>query len=248
MGFADQQLERIRPTWDRMLNHRFLLDTRDGRIGDRTFAAWLRQDYLFVEGAMPFIAAMLAKAPEAHRPPLVRSLTALEKELALFEERAEALDVNLRGAAPSFACHAYVQFLMSIAHRGTFAESYTVLYAAEKAYHDSWCVVRAGIDPASPWFPFVDNWSGEPFAAWVEQLQSTLDALAAEASEAERARMAELFATTARYEIAFWEMAATGETWPGLEDESAPSAGSGPIWRSEAGESGDHAWRGVAEG
>jgi thiaminase len=30
--------------------------------------------------------------------------------------------------------------------------------------------------------------------------------------------MAELFELTTRYEIAFWEMAATGGGWPGLED------------------------------
>jgi thiaminase len=29
--------------------------------------------------------------------------------------------------------------------------------------------------------------------------------------------MAELFELTVRYEIAFWEMAVTGEGWPGLE-------------------------------
>ena len=29
--------------------------------------------------------------------------------------------------------------------------------------------------------------------------------------------MAESFELAARYEVAFWEMAATGETWPGLD-------------------------------
>jgi len=35
--------------------------------------------------------------------------------------------------------------------------------------------------------------------------------------DAERDRMAELFELTTKYEIAFWEMAATGEGWPGID-------------------------------
>jgi thiaminase len=31
--------------------------------------------------------------------------------------------------------------------------------------------------------------------------------------------MAELFELTTRYEIAFWEMAVAGETWPGIPQE-----------------------------
>jgi thiaminase/transcriptional activator TenA len=230
-----------------MRYHRFLIDTRDGRIADETFAAWLRQDYLFVESAMPFIAALLAKAPDVYRPGLIGSLSAQEKELALFEERAAALNIDVRNATPAFACHAYVQFLMSTAYRRTFAEGYTVLFAAEKAYHDCWCVVREGIDPQSPWYPFVENWSGEPFAEWVDHLGSNLDTLAAAASDAEYANMAELFATTVLYEIAFWEMAITGEMWPGLNRSEPPLTGGTTVWRNPETEPGDHAWRGVVE-
>jgi hypothetical protein len=78
-------------------------------------------------------------------------------------------------------------------------------------------VVRRGLDRASPWYPFVENWAGEAFARYVAFLEMRLDALASVASPAERARMSELFELTVRYEIAFWEMAATGEGWPGLE-------------------------------
>lgn len=216
MGFAADQLKRIEPLWKTMLNHRFLRETRDGTIARETFTRWMRQDYLFVEAAIPFIGALLAKALPAHREPLTETLQALHKELRLFEERAAAVGVELRGAPPSFVNHAYVQFLMASALQKRYAEGYTVFYAAEKAYHDSWKVVKAGIDPKSPWMPFVENWAGEAFGQYVEYLGSQLDVLAERESEEVRAAMADLFETTVKYEIAFWEMAATGETWPGL--------------------------------
>jgi thiaminase/transcriptional activator TenA len=199
-----------------MLDHRFLRETRDGTISDERFAVWMRQDYLFVEAAIPFIAALIAKAPQHHWEPLTGVIGALEKELTLFEERAAAVGVTLRGAPPSFTNHAYIQFLLAAAYRASYAEGYTVLYAAEKAYFDSWSVVQAGIDRDSKWYPFVENWAGEAFAQYVAYLEGELDRLANEAGPGERGRMAELFEFTTKYEIAFWEMAATGEGWPGM--------------------------------
>jgi len=216
MSFTDEQLERLRPLWERMLSHPFLLETRDGTLPRETFATWMRQDFLFVEAAIPFVSGLLTKAPRPHRESLAGFLPALHTELELFRERAEAVGVDLRGAPFSFTCHAYVQFLLATAYRASYAEGFAVLYVAEKAYHESWKVVRAGLDDSSPWWPFVDNWSSEEFGEWVAWLEDAVNELAEEAGPAERERMAELFEKTTKYEVAFWEMAVSGEDWPGI--------------------------------
>jgi thiaminase len=218
MSFCEEQLARVEPIWERMLGHRFLLETRDGIISGDTFATWMRQDYLFVESAIPFLAALIPKAPREHWEPLTQSIAALQKELELFRERAQAAGVDLGVVAPSFTNHAYIQFLTASAYSRSYEEAYTVLYVAEKAYYDSWMVVRRGIDTGSVWYPFVENWTSEAFAGYVDYLQVELDKLAEAAGVAERERMAELFELTAKYELAFWEMAATGEGWPSLEE------------------------------
>ncbi|MFW5946958.1 MAG: hypothetical protein ACOCUW_00585 [Gemmatimonadota bacterium] len=219
MSFTAQQLDRIRPLWAEMLDHPFLVQTRDGEIPHEVFANWMQQDYLFVEAAIPFIAAMIPRGPKSHWGPHADVIKAFTTELELFEERARAVGVDLRAAPPSFTCHAYIQFLMAAAYQRSYAEAYTVLYAAEKSYHDSWTVVQAGIDPASPWQPFVENWAGDDFAAYVAYLEGELNQLAERAGPAELEGMAELFETTTKYEIAFWEMAMTGGGWPGVAEE-----------------------------
>ena len=221
MGFCADQLQRVAPVWQRILAHDFLIATRDGSISNDTFATWMRQDYLFVEAAVPFLAAMIPRAPERHVEPLTQSIAALYKELGLFRERAEAVGVDLTDVEPAFVNHAYIQFLLAAGYRESYAGAYTVLYAAEKAYYDSWSVVKAGIDPASPWYPFVENWAGDAFAGYVKYLETELDQLAQEAGAPERSRMAQLFEVTAKYELAFWEMALTGATWPGLPEGAA---------------------------
>lgn len=216
MSFTAQQIDRIRPLWDAMLDHPFLIRTRDGQIPDEVFANWMQQDYLFVEAAIPFIAAMIPRAPRDHRGPHAQVISAFTTELGLFEERAKAVGIDLRAAPPSFTCHAYIQFLMATAYQRSYAEAYTVLYTAEKAYHDSWKVVQAGLDEASPWYPFVENWAGAEFAEYVAYLEGELNGLAGKVGADERQAMAELFETTTRYEIAFWEMAVDGGGWPGV--------------------------------
>jgi thiaminase/transcriptional activator TenA len=207
VGFAAEQLVRTGAEWQKMIDHPFLQHTRDGTIPFETFATWMRQDFLYADGAVPFISLLLAKAPEKHRTLLTCVLTMLEKELELFRERAAAVGVDLRNLTPSFISHAYIQFLLATAYRESYASGFTVLYATERAYHDSWREVLRGIGRSSPWFPFVENWGGVAFAVYVAHLEEELDDLASDAGATERARMAELFDLTLRYEIAFWDMA-----------------------------------------
>lgn len=220
MGFCATQQDRLTPLWERMLSHPFLVQTRDGTIPHDTFATWMRQDYLFVEAAIPFLAALIPKGPASHWEPMTQAIGALIRELRLFEERAEAVGVEIKGTQPAFTTHAYIQFLLATAQNASYEEAYTVLYAAEKAYHDSWKMVREGLDPASPWWPFVENWAGPEFGAYVVYLQLELDKLAKEAGPERLDRMVEAFETTVRYEVAFWEMAMTGEEWPGIPSTS----------------------------
>jgi thiaminase len=241
MSFIAEQDTRFAPLWDRICGHPFLLETRDGTIPDEVFATWLRQDYLFVEAAIPFIGALIPRAPTEHWGPLSGVISALEKELKLFEERAARVGVELRGAPPSFTCHAYVQFLLATAGTRSYAEGFTVLYAAERAYHESWLVVKEGISADSPWVPFVENWAGEEFAGYVGFLAGELEGLAREAGPAERSRMGELYRLALLYEVAFWEMAYGAEGWPGVTDDLAAVA-TGPAWNPDTSAAPERAW------
>lgn len=216
MSFTDSLLSRHEQLWSRMLDHPFLERTRDGTLPEDTFATWLRQDYHFVRAARPFLGLLLGRSPERHRDPLVEALSALGEELELFRERADALGVELEDVEPGLVSHGYVQYLLATAHGESYGSAFTAYWTAEKAYHESWKVVEAGLPEDSPRRPLVENWAGDDFAAFVGWLGDELDRLAGDASDSERRAMKAHFERTTRYEIAFWEMALTGPTWPGL--------------------------------
>ena len=214
MGFAAEQLARTRADWQKMVGHPFLLSTRDGTIPFETFATWMRQDYLFVEATSRSSPSCSRRRPRSTGPRTRACSACCRRSSSSFASARPRWASTSSNLAPAFVNHAYIQFLLATAYRDSYACGYTVLYAAEKAYHDSWREVLSGIDRASPWFPFVENWGGAAFAGYVAHLEEELDDLAAQAGAAERRRMAELFELTLRYEIAFWEMAWSGEGWP----------------------------------
>ncbi len=215
MGFCDDQLRHRCRLWEKMLAHRFLTDTRDGKIDPGAFARWLQQDFLFVRAAIPFVAGLITRAPRKHWSPLQGVISALEKELHLFEERANVAGVGLEPITPAFVTHAYQQFMLATVANRSYSESFTLLLVAERAYFDSWSVVRSGLNASSPWMPFVDRWAGEDFADYVRFLEQELDLLACAAGERTLKGMRVVFDLTIRYEIAFWEMALAAEDWPG---------------------------------
>ena len=217
-NLTDQLIERHSELWNRMLEHPFLIEVRDGDLSDETFHTWLRQDYLFVEAAVPFVGQLIGRAPSAElRKALSEIPPALEQELELFEERADALGVSIEDVDPGFTNHAYVQFLQATAYRESFPAAFAVYWAAEKAYHESWRVVGEGLPEDHEWRPFVDNWAGEEFAELVTFLEGQMNRFAERSSASEFERIERMFEMTTRYEIAFWEMAYRGPDWPGLE-------------------------------
>lgn len=221
-GFSDAQVERLRPLWDEMLAHPLLARMRDGTIDEETFHRWMRQDYLFVTSAIPFLASLIPRGPASHWQPLARAVGALEREIRLFEEQARELGVELKGAVPSETVHAFNEFLLATARTASYEEAYAVLYAAHRATHESFRFVKSGLAPDSPVGPFVKNWAGREFGFYLGYLGSELDKLAQETSPETYAKMEEIFERVVRHEIAFFDAVLSGGEWPAPGEARSP--------------------------
>ncbi len=212
--FTDRLHQKGAKLWENLLGHPFLEETYRQEISDERFAQWVRQDYIFVRDAIPFISIVSAKAPVVLRAQLANIVGMLVKELGMFEEMAGKHGITLENIKPAPACHAYLQYLYATAHMCSLEESFTVLYAAEKAYYDSWKTVRDNLESESKWQTFIEYWSSDEFAAYVKWLETELDKLAEGMPEARLQAMEEQYLLTGRYEFMFWTMAQTNETWP----------------------------------
>jgi thiaminase len=213
-AFSERLVEANRATWAAMAAHPFVLGLADGTLPDASLRAWVQQDRVFVLEERRVVAALRAHGPPAG---LDRLLAGLDGTL-LAEADAFAATAGARGfppvAEPWPVCLGYTSYLLCCAHDGVL-EGLTGLYAAERAYLDTWTAVAAGSPAGSPYRQWIDNWTSQPFRAFVADLGGQLDELAGSPSPAVAERLGSVFSGAVRFELAFWEMCWRGQAWPG---------------------------------
>jgi thiaminase len=213
-SFTEGLVEANRAVWAAMAGHPFVLGLAHGTLPEVALRAWVQQDRIFVVQERRVVAAL-----RAHRLPsrLDDLLADLDRGLVL-EAEAFTQTAADHGFAPDAepwpVCLGYTSYLLCAAYDGAL-EGLTTLWAAERAYLDTWTAV-AELSPAdSPYHAWIRNWSGEPFRAFVAALGGDLDELAGAPSPALAQRLGVLFTRAARFELAFWEMCWSGQAWPG---------------------------------
>ena len=213
-GFTDHLVEANRDLWAAMAGHALVLGLADGTLPDGALQAWVQQDRIFVIQERRVVAALRAHGLPSGLDDL---LAGLDRSLVL-EAEAFARTAAEHGfpseVEPWPVCLGYTCFLRCAADDGVL-EGLTALYAAERAYLDTWTAV-AGHSPAdSAYHAWIQNWSGQAFRAFVSTLGRNLDELAGTPSPALTGRLGVLFTGAARFELAFWEMCWSGQAWPG---------------------------------
>jgi thiaminase len=213
VAFTDRLVEANRDLWAAMAGHPFVLGLAEGTLPDGALQAWVQQDRVFVVEERRVVAALRAHGLPSRLDDL---LADLDRSLVV-EAEAFAQAAAEHGVAPDAepwpVCLGYVSYLRCAAFDGVL-EGLTALYAAERAYLDTWTAVAERSPADSAYHAWVQNWSGQPFRAFVTALGRDLDQLAAAPSPALAQRLGMIFSRAARFELAFWEMCWSGQAWP----------------------------------
>jgi thiaminase/transcriptional activator TenA len=190
--------------WRAAVEHPFVLAVGDGSLSKTRFETWLQQDHHFVVGLRGFIRQLVAWAPETDRDGLHSGLAALEPELELF--RRSGVDLTV---PPVLECTEYLAFLQECAGRG-YTDGLAAYYACERSYLDAWSHVRERGGAA--YRRWIDNWTSEPFEAYVVWLGERLEAIAIGLDESKTGALTAVMNDTVRHEIAFWDACYDGSS------------------------------------
>jgi thiaminase len=212
--FTEHLVEANRDLWAAMADHPFVLGLADGTLPGSALQAWVQQDRIFVVEERRVVAALRAHGLPSRLDEL---LADLDRSLML-EADAFTRTAAEHGVAPEVepwpVCLGYSSYLCCAAYDGAL-EGLTALYAAERAYLDTWTAVAQRSPGDSAYHAWIQNWSGEAFRGFVSALGRGLDQLVGVPSPALTGRLGVLFARAARFELAFWEMCWSGQAWPG---------------------------------
>jgi formylaminopyrimidine deformylase / aminopyrimidine aminohydrolase len=214
VAFTDRLVEANQAVWAAMAGHPFVLGLAEGTLPGSALQAWVPQDRIFVVQERRVVATLRAHGLPSRLDGLLADLDrSLVLEAEAFTRTAAehgfALEVE-----PWPVCLGYTSYLLCAAFDGVL-EGLTALYAAERAYLDTWTAV-AKLSPAdSSYHAWIQNWSGEAFRGFVSALGHDLDELAGAPSPTLAHRLGVVFTGAARFELAFWEMCWSGQAWPG---------------------------------
>jgi thiaminase/transcriptional activator TenA len=218
--FSDDLRAAAADLWEAQHQHPFIRGIADGSLPIDRFAHFVRQDYVFLIEYARMLALGAARAPNLatmRRYAEIAQAT-LGEEMELHRALAAELGISeaeLEAEPLAPTTQAYTDFLVRTAALGDAHDLAAALLPCMWGYSE--LGQRLAAEPPSPderyarWIATYAAPEFEELAAWC---RAHVDALAADADAATRARMTRAFLTCSRYELAFWEMAWTLERWP----------------------------------
>lgn len=221
-GSLSEELRRSASgVWEAQHRHPFVLGIGDGSLDLERFKLWIRQDYLFLVEYTRLLALGAARAPdlEAMRRFAELARATAEEEMELHRSYAselgiEAGELERERMAPT--TRGYTDFLVRTGATGDYAELLAALLPCMWGYSEiGQRLAERGLPADERYSKWIEVYASNEFAELAGWCRALTDRAGAALSPAARERTAEAFLTSSRYELAFWEMAWSGEEWPG---------------------------------
>lgn len=220
--FSDELRAQTDEVWTAIHAHPFVTGIGDGSLPRDVFTFYLAQDYVYLDGFARVLALAAAKArglDDMRRFAALLSLT-LEAEMDLHRRTCAAFGIDavaLEATPPALITSAYTSFLLRTGHEGPVEDLLAVLLPCAAGYVEVGQSLRAKGLPAAPHLrEWIETYSSDEMVELVAWLTGHVDAMGAAANGAQRARWLDLYRTSARFELLFFDMAWRRETWPSI--------------------------------
>lgn len=219
VAFSAELRRAADPVWQAQREHPFVRGVADGTLAPERFSFYVRQDYLFLIEYARLLALGAARSPDLATMTNFAELTTeiLTTEMNLHRSFAAELGISaaeLEAEAPAPTTQGYTDFLVRTAAQGDFAELAAALLPCMWGYAELGQVLAAeGRSPDDRYARWVDMYASAEFGELAVWCRALVDRLGAALGDDGRARLHRAFLTSSRYELAFWEMAWSGERW-----------------------------------
>jgi thiaminase (transcriptional activator TenA) len=199
--------------------HPWVQALADGTLPDQALINWAGQCRLFCLMERPALLVLRSYVPPGELDDLLAKL--VEDTIREPRELAELLE-SVGAPVPEQpwrACLGYGSYVQAAVHGG-LVKGLAAILAVERTYLDTWTELLPSCPPDSRYRHWVENWSCDDFRTVVVGLGDCLDQLAGPASEAVLEELEPVYRNVALWELDFWEMNWSSESWPELEAQS----------------------------
>ncbi|MGB3327915.1 MAG: thiaminase II [Thermomicrobiales bacterium] len=218
--FSAHLRRRADPVWQAQHAHPLVRGIGDGTLDPAIFAFWLRQDYRFLIDYSRLFATAVLRAPDLASMTRFAALLheTLTREMDLHRSSVAEFGIavaELEREQKAPTTQGYTDFLLRTATTGDYAELLGALLPCMWGYSELGIALAARGFPAEERYArWIETYADPAFAQLAGWCRELTDAACAGLPEAALQRVETAFLTASRYELAFWEMAWSGERWP----------------------------------
>src|SRR5699024_5141990 len=218
MKFTDELQEATKVSWEKSLNHPFVQGIVKGDLPLEKFKYYILQDIYYLKhyGKVHAIAASQADDFAVTAMLADKAKNTAQAELTVHDEHAKALqitDEDIRHFKPAPTAYGYTSHLYRSTMQGHLAHTVAAMLPCYWLYAD----IGKQNEHAKPEQEIYRNWIKTYASDWFQEATQTmidlLNDLVKDMSEPEKEKVKEQFVIAKEYELHFWEMSYTYETW-----------------------------------
>jgi thiaminase/transcriptional activator TenA len=228
--FADVLKQYSIKTWQKILNHRFIIELSKDILPVSKFLFYLKQDYYFLEEFSKFLQSAIQKTTNKKMKEWLDSLymSTVNFEMEMQRQMLSSLEVLSSSSSPppnSLPTYAattvhniiipskitlnYTSYLKHISSTGTFSEMVSVMAPCPWTYLEiaqQLSKIPIQNEVYSNWVQF---YSSNESCKQVDEIKQILNVLSQNENENEKSKdiMKNHFINACKYEFVFWEMA-----------------------------------------
>lgn len=203
----------------RIVDLPFNCELAAGTVSRERFGYYMIQDALYLEQYSRALAIAAARAPD----PAAMEQFARAAQEALVVERAlhtgflRAFGITAADAArqePSPTCYGYTNFLLAVAHQGSYEELIAAVLPCFWVYWEVGNAIAGTSVADNPYQAWIDTYSDPSFGQAVQAVIEIVDRAAQATTATLRGAMMRAFVRSTQYEWMFWDGAYRLERWP----------------------------------
>ncbi|MEI3604951.1 thiaminase II [Pseudogracilibacillus sp. SE30717A] len=218
MKFTDQLKAAAKDSWEQSLNHPFVQGIVKGDLPLDNFKYYILQDIYYLKhyGKVHAIAASQAEDFQLTALLAQKAQKTAQAELTVHNEHAEILNItkeDMENFKPAPTAYAYTSHLYRATMSGNLAHSVAAMLPCYWLYAD----IGKKNEGATPEPVIYRNWikmyASEWFQESTNEMIDILNTLVEDMNDQEKEKVKEQFIIAKEYELHFWEMSYTKETW-----------------------------------
>ena len=220
MSFTQELMNAAAPVWEKYMVHPFITGMIDGTLDKKKFAFYLMQDCQYLKDYAKVYATAFIKCDDIH---LMRdiyrdmqvivsdeSMTHIRylKDMGYTEDDAYAAPVAAENRE-------YLDYMLQVAREGSVQEGLISVMACTFSYyhialHARTEAMKNGTYENNYYAGWMDDYVGAVYKSIYDSTAQMCEQITQNLSEAEKARLKEIFIRSSEYELDFWNMAMRG--------------------------------------